>query len=54
MNCIKFFGKERKKQELHKKEEVDEILKNIKDAKYIVEEIKLKEKMFHLSFPSLL
>ncbi|MCI8273692.1 MAG: type I DNA topoisomerase [Clostridia bacterium] len=40
----KFFGKERKKQELHKKEEVDEILKNIKDAKYIVEEIKKGEK----------
>ena len=36
----KFFGKDGKKQEIHNKEQVDEILKNIKNAKYIVEEIK--------------
>ena len=40
----KFYGKNGKKQEIHNKEEVDEILKNIKDAKYIVEDIKKGEK----------
>ena len=40
----KFFGKNGKKQEIHNKAEVEEILKNIKDAKYIVEEIKKGEK----------
>ncbi len=40
----KFYGKNGKKQELHKKEEVDEILKNIENAKYIVEEVKKGEK----------
>ena len=40
----KFFGKDGKKQEIHNKEQVDEILKNIKNAKYIVEEIKKGEK----------
>ncbi len=40
----KFFGKDSKKQEIHNKEQVDEILKNIKNAKYIVEEIKKGEK----------
>ena len=40
----KFYGKKGKKQEIHNKEEVDEILKNIKDAKYIVEDIKKGEK----------
>ena len=40
----RFFGKDRKKQEIHNKEQVDEILKNIKNAKYIVEEVKKGEK----------
>ena len=40
----KFYGKNNKKQELHTKEEVDEILKNIKNAKYIVEEVKKGER----------
>lgn len=40
----KFYGRNKKKQELHKKEEVDEILKTIKDAKYIVEEVKKGQK----------
>ena len=34
----KFFGKDNKKQELHKQEEVDEILKQIQKAKYVVQE----------------
>ena len=40
----RFFGKNGKKQDLHKKEEVDEILKNIENAKYIVTDVKLSEK----------
>lgn len=40
----KFYGKNNKKQELHKKEEVDEIIKNIKNARYIVEEVKKGER----------
>ncbi len=40
----KFYGKNNKKQELHIKEEVDEILTNIKNAKYIVEEVKKGER----------
>ena len=40
----RFYGKNGKKQELHSKEEVDEILKNIKNAKYIVNEVKKGEK----------
>ena len=40
----KFFGKDGKKQELHSKEEVDLILKEIEKAKYIVNEIKRGEK----------
>ena len=40
----RFFGKDKKKQEIHSKEKVDEILKNIKNAKYIVEEVKKGEK----------
>ena len=40
----KFYGKNGKKQEIHNKEEVDLILKNIKEAKYFVEEIKKGEK----------
>jgi DNA topoisomerase-1 len=40
----KFFGKDDKKQELHSKEEVDIILKDIENAKYIIKEIKKGEK----------
>ena len=40
----RFFGKNGKKQEINSKEQVDEILKNIKNAKYIVSEIKKGEK----------
>ena len=40
----RFYGKDGKKIELHKKEEVDEILANIKDAKYIVTDVKKGEK----------
>ena len=40
----KFYGKHGKKQEINNKQEVDEILKNIKNAKYIVEDIKKGEK----------
>lgn len=40
----RFLGKDGKKQEIHSKEEVDEILKNIEDAKYIVKEVKKGEK----------
>lgn len=40
----KFFGKEGKKLEIKNKEQVDEILANIKNAKYIVDEIKKGEK----------
>ena len=40
----KFFGIDGKKKEIHSKAEVDEILSNIKDAKYIVDEIKKGEK----------
>ena len=40
----KFYGKDGKKQDIHNKQQVDEILKNIKDAKYIVEDIKKGEK----------
>ncbi len=40
----KFYGKGNKKQELHSKEEVDEILNNLKDVSYVVEEIKKGEK----------
>ncbi len=36
----KFYGKNNKKIELHKKEEVDEIIKNIDNADFIVKEIK--------------
>ena len=39
-----FYGKDGKKIEIHSKEEVDEILKNIEKAKYIVEDIKKSEK----------
>ena len=40
----KFYGKDGKKIELHKKDEVDEILKNIEDGKYIVTNVKEGEK----------
>ena len=40
----KFYGKGNKKIDIHNKEEVDEILANIKNAKYIVEDIKMGEK----------
>ena len=40
----KFYGKDNKKQELHSKEEIDEILKNVKNAKYIVSNVKKGEK----------
>ncbi len=40
----RFFGKDGKRQELHTKDEVEEILKNIEGAKYIVTEIKKGEK----------
>ena len=40
----KIYGKNGKKQEIHNKEEADEILKNIKNTKYIVEDVKKGEK----------
>ena len=40
----RFYGKDGKKLEIHNKEQVDEILENIKKAKYIVEDIKKGEK----------
>ncbi len=40
----RFFGKDGKKQEINSKEQVDEILKNIEKAKYIVSDIKKGEK----------
>ena len=40
----KFYGKKGKKLDLHKQEEVDEILKAIENAKFIVEEVKKGER----------
>lgn len=40
----RFYGKDNKKQEVHSKEEMDQILKEIDQAKYIVTEIKKGEK----------
>ncbi len=40
----KFYGKNNKKLELHKKEEVDEIIKNVDKATYIVNEVKKGKK----------
>jgi len=40
----KFYGKDDKKQELHSKKEVDEILKDIEKAKHIVKEVKKGER----------
>ena len=39
-----FFGKEGKKQEIHSQEEVDEIIKAIKNGKYIITEVKKGER----------
>ena len=39
-----FYGKNGKKQEIHSNEEVQEILENVKNAKYIVNEVKKGEK----------
>lgn len=40
----KFYGKNGKKQDIHSKEEVDKILKEIENAKYIITEVKRGEK----------
>ena len=40
----RFYGKNGKKLEIHSKEEVDEILKDIEKAKYIIEEVKKGER----------
>ena len=40
----KYYGRDGKKLELHKKEEVDEILKEIENGKYIVTDVKKGEK----------
>ena len=40
----KLYGKDNKKVEIHNQKQVDEILSNIKNAKYIVQEIKKGEK----------
>lgn len=40
----KFYGKDGKKLEIHNKEEVDNILKQIENGKYIVEDVKKGEK----------
>lgn len=40
----KFYGKDGKKLEIHNEQEVNDILNNIKDSKYIVDEIKKGEK----------
>lgn len=40
----KFYGRNGKKLELHKQQEVDEILKTIENAKFIVEEVKKGER----------
>ena len=40
----KFYGKDGKKQEIHSSEEVEQILKDIEKAKYIVDEVKRGEK----------
>lgn len=40
----KFYGKDNKKQEIHNKQEVDEILEIIKNANYIVDAVKKGEK----------
>ena len=40
----RFFGKDGKKQEIHSEEEINQILKDLKQAKYIVNEVKKGEK----------
>ena len=51
----KFYGKNGKKQEIHSKEQVDEILKAIEQAKYIVDEVKKGEKgLLYVSGPSVM
>ncbi len=40
----KYYGKDSKKKELHKKEEVDSVLKEIENGKYIVTDVKKGEK----------
>ena len=40
----KFFGKDGKKEEIHSEQEVNKILSNIKNARYIVEDIKKGQK----------
>ncbi len=40
----RFYGKDGKKQEIHSEEEINQILKNLEKAKYIVEEVKKGEK----------
>ena len=40
----KFVGKDKKKMEIHTKEEVDKILKDIQNGKYIVTEVKKGER----------
>ena len=40
----RLYGKEKKKIEIHSKEEVDDILKNIENGKYIVSDVKKGEK----------
>ncbi len=47
----RFFGKNGKKQEINSKEQVDEILKDVKKAKYIISEIKKGEKKRNPSPP---
>lgn len=47
----RFYGKDGKKQEINSKEQVDEILKNIEKAKYIISEIKKGEKKRNPSPP---
>ena len=42
----RFYGKDKKKLEIHTKEEVDQILAEIENGKYIVSEVKKGEKKF--------
>ena len=47
----KFYGKDGKKVEIHSKEEVDEILKNINNEKFIVDDVKRRQKKRNPSPP---
>ena len=40
----KFYGKDGQKQDIHSKEEIDQILKDLKQAKYIVDKVKKGER----------